>query len=190
MNKKRKEGEARFSKNKIIFLDIDGVLNNDTWMDGDRWNMLQAQASSPYTTRTQMWKPYWDFAPENVTVFNEFLDKTDASIVVSSTWRKGKTPAELEEILFNNGNVNVIDRIIGKTQDFYVGKRFSQHIPRWKYIKRWMDENPIDDLTFIVIDDDPEAWEQGPQFIWTDPNVGFTKENALHGLTILNGENP
>lgn len=190
MNKKHSEGEVRFSKNKIIFLDIDGVLNNDAWMAGDRWEMLQAQASSPHTPRAQLWKPYWDFAPKNVILFNEFLDKTDASIVVSSTWRKGKTPKELEEILFNNGNVNVLGRIIGKTEDFYAGHKMSEHVPRWKYIKRWLDENAADNIVFVVIDDDPEAWSQGPYFVWTDPRVGFTVEDSLHALQILNRENP
>lgn len=186
MNDKTKEAEPKFSKNKIIFLDIDGVLNNDVWMDGDRWTNVFPLG--PYQTRTQAWVPYFDFAPENVRIFNKILNETNASIVVSSSWRKDKTPAELEEILIQNGGVDCLGRIIGKTVDHYPNRRFSEHIPRWKFIEKWMKENAPKDMVFVVLDDDHEAWSQGHTFVWTDPRVGLTEDNARHAIQVLNGE--
>lgn len=172
---------------KIIFLDIDGVLNNDVWMDGDRWTDV-FPLTSPYRTRTQAWVPYFDFAPENVRQFNKVLNETNASIVVSSTWRQRKSPAELEEILIQNGGVDCLGRVIGKTVDSHPRRRFSQDRPRWEYIKLWMEENAPKDMVFVVIDDDPKAWSQGHTFVWTDPQKGLTEDDARHAIQVLNGE--
>ena len=60
----------------MIFLDIDGVL-----------------------APIRQWDRYGDVDPACIQVLNEIVARGGADVVVSSTWRYGKTVAELQEIL-------------------------------------------------------------------------------------------
>lgn len=65
---------------KIIFLDIDGVLNNQ--VDEER-SVIKIDHPD-------------DFISERcVTLLNELIENTGAKVVVSSTWRIGKTVEQL-----------------------------------------------------------------------------------------------
>ena len=70
---------------KIIFLDIDGVLNNyDTLGKGLRWE------------------------PSLVKILNRIIQETKAEIVLSSTWRKIKS---LRNIIKNDMKIKYIGKI-------------------------------------------------------------------------------
>jgi hypothetical protein len=76
---------------KVIFLDIDDVLN---------------------TLSTRQRGELFD--PVNVRAFNEVLDSTSAEIVVSSTWRLSASAAEWEQILLGAG-IHAAGRVLGVT---------------------------------------------------------------------------
>jgi hypothetical protein len=59
----------------VIFLDIDGVL-----------------------APIRRWDRYGDLDPECVRVLNDIVARGDAEVVVSSTWRYGKTAGRADEI--------------------------------------------------------------------------------------------
>src|SRR5438552_12309127 len=65
---------------RVIFLDIDGVL-----------------------APIRRWDRYGDLDPACIQVLNEIVARGGADVVVSSTWRHGKTIAELQEILEAQG---------------------------------------------------------------------------------------
>lgn len=75
---------------KLIFLDIDGVLVTSR-------HMVQS-------------KKYFghEFDPECVRNLQEVLEITEAKIVVSSSWREGRTLKQLQSIFEINGIKNVI----------------------------------------------------------------------------------
>lgn len=105
----------------IVFLDIDGVL-------------VHTGCKLP-----------WEMDPDCVTVLQEFCNKHNAKIVVSSAWRIGRSIAELEFSLFSYG----LDKglVIGKTDlgDFK-GRRDDE-------ILEWLDEYGYKG-DYIVIDDE------------------------------------
>ena len=71
-----------------MFLDIDGVL-----------------------APIRQWDRYGDLDPACIRVLNEIVADGDADVVVSSTWRYGKTVAELQEMLDAEGFIGtVIDK--------------------------------------------------------------------------------
>src|SRR3972149_2836843 len=74
---------------RVIFLDIDGVL-----------------------APIRQWDRYGDLDPACIQVLNEIAARGGADIVVSSTWRYGKTVAELREILEAAGFTG---RVLDKT---------------------------------------------------------------------------
>ena len=65
---------------RVVFLDIDGVL-----------------------APIRRWDRYGDLDPACIQVLNEIVAGACADVVVSSTWRHGKTVAELQEILEAEG---------------------------------------------------------------------------------------
>lgn len=54
---------------KVIFLDVDGVLNSKDWLENNR-------------VRTEN-----SVNPEKVKLLSEIVQKTNAEVVLSSTWR-------------------------------------------------------------------------------------------------------
>lgn len=126
---------------KIIFLDIDGVLN---------W------AGTP--DRIGRWTGLCD---KRIARFNRIIDAhPDAKIVISSSWRDATMDGafdgfdELVDFLHKRG---LRGDIIGKTV-----VRFS-HVPRGveirEWVERWTREHPQDTLTFVILDDDAEGME-------------------------------
>lgn len=113
----------------IIFLDIDGVLvsyarlNERHPIDGEH-----------------------DFVPESVEALNLLIEKLDAEIVISSSWRIGKSIEYLQEILDIR---NVKGKVIGKTSYSFS----SVDGGRGQEIREWMEEHGIPE-TFIIIDDE------------------------------------
>ena len=65
---------------RVIFLDIDGVL-----------------------APIRHWDRYGDLEPACVEVLNEIVTRAGAEVVVSSTWRHGRTVAELQAMLEEEG---------------------------------------------------------------------------------------
>src|SRR5947199_9393545 len=65
---------------RVIFLDIDGVL-----------------------APIRRWDRYGDLDPACIRVLNDIVARVGADIVVSSTWRYGKTVAELQAMLAAQG---------------------------------------------------------------------------------------
>ncbi len=70
---------------KIIFLDIDGVLNSDNW--------LQSEASKTGSY------PENKFDPNAVRLLNKMVQQTNAKLVLTSTWRLQYSLKEMQ-ILF------------------------------------------------------------------------------------------
>ena len=84
---------------KLIFLDIDGVLNSEEWY-------IERQ-SKDYSYS------YLDeFSPNLIRNFNKLIDKTGASVVISSTWRMSRSIDELKQLFESLG---IRGNIIGKT---------------------------------------------------------------------------
>ena len=74
---------------KIIFLDIDGVLNSEKWY-------IEIFDKNLYPNLENY--PLCEFDPLAIEQLNLLTDKTNAKIVISSTWRMGRTIDELKNI--------------------------------------------------------------------------------------------
>jgi hypothetical protein len=106
----------------LVFLDIDGVLVHGGC------------------------KNYKDIDPNCVMVLREFCKKYDnAQIIISSTWRIGKTVDDLDFILFSYG----MDKgsVVGVTGYDKKGRR-------GKEILNWLNTYGDDEDEFVVIDDE------------------------------------
>lgn len=153
---------------KIIFLDIDGVLNNL-----DMYNNEDDKIKTPSGLLSK----------KNLTVFNQLVGQTDAKIVISSTWR---TDDGVEAYLTEAG---VEGEIIGKTP-----KLNTQFMVRGNEIHAWIVEHKellgmgYDDYSrFVILDDGSDMlyWHKENLF-QTDSWTGLTPNIAYRAAKFLN----
>ena len=143
---------------KVIFLDIDGVLNSWRWykdqtLKGKHVSML----------------PDDQIDPKAVTRLNTIIERTGAKVVVSSTWRLNRTVAQLAEIL---GSKGFTGEVIGKT-----GRRGGPRPQRGDEIQDWLNEN-VGVERFVIIDDDSDMVHLMDRLVQTGMKKGLTQALA------------
>lgn len=185
---------------KIIFLDFDGVLNHEMWYKKRFDEMDMNSYESKY--------PYYEFAPQSIVELNRIIEATDAKVVVSSTWRHGKSPQDLQELL---ELVGFNGEVISKTPDFHAkgntidGDPIAYNVPRGCEIDWWLEnEGKFQRINwsverqkeyiekslvknYIILDDDSDMlYNQREHFVKTSIYSGLTKEVADKCIEILN----
>jgi hypothetical protein len=163
---------------KIIFLDFDGVLNNDPFLD-DVLRKENANHCLDIAAHKQI-------IPEKVELVNEIIAKTNAKIVISSTWRQLHDIDFLRNLLKDMG---LIGEIIGTTpikrvdtNCFWPNSPFTS---RGDEINEWMKGKKID--SYVILDDINEFFgDQEIRFVETDAMIGLTKNNVELAIDILN----
>jgi len=183
---------------KVIFLDIDGVLNSNDWYVYRRDNVAMDSVNSQY--------PFYEFDPRAIVRLNRIIEKTEAKIVVSSSWRSGETIESLQKLL---NSVGVIGEVIGLTPHLWSNKPYEgmdgYRMPRGCEIDWWLDnhgdfqrinwskEEQIKYVgeakvkNYIILDDDSDMlYGQREHFIKTPHMTGLTDELANKAIEILN----
>lgn len=142
----------------IIFLDIDGVLNDHVAHQNN----------------------YCGTKKECVDNFNLILKYVpEVKIVISSAWRYmiiqgSMTLKGFEQLLLTHG-VNCYNKLIGITQsDEFITERSEQ-------IADWIIKNNVE--KYVVLDDLPLNI---PKFVQTNGNIGLTVKLAEKVIGILN----
>lgn len=157
---------------KIIFLDIDGVLN----CESDMGTKYDARLNTPchfYSTRCR----------DNL---NTLLEQTEANIVVSSTWRLGETIESMQDILIQMG---VIGEVIGLTPRLH-----GEASLRGNEILKWIKDNQdhigvpyYQYRTYVILDDDSDMlYWQKDNFVCTDRYSGLTIKDCNKAMMMLN----
>lgn len=131
------------SMNRIIFLDVDGVLNHS---DCPEWVDTSEVLDKEIIERVK-----------------RICEKAGAKIVISSTWRKLDSP--FRRVVREFGKL-----IIGTTPDLNVLSR-SAH-GRAQEILAWLKVNKQLDADIVVIDDDDDAEVPGRPFVQTEFTKG------------------
>ena len=156
---------------KIIFLDIDGVLNSKAYDYKRNWN------EQTYIDETRL------------PLLKKIVDETGARIVLSSTWRehweKQSEKCDGDGIYMNNTFQKFGLEIYDKTP--YLGLSAD----RPEEIKAWLEcaEEPIE--SFVIIDDYRYGWGSlADNFVKTNPNfgLGLEEEHVQRAIEILLSE--
>jgi hypothetical protein len=184
---------------KIIFLDIDGVLNCELWYK-QRFEILdRLDVTGNY--------PFYEFAPFLIERLNKIIEATHAKVVISSTWRIGRTVQELQDLLTA---VGFKGEVIDTTPHFYANghhddKQINYTVPRGCEIDWWLSNKGnyqrinwsrkiAEDYlqkaivkNYIILDDDSDMlYSQKEHFVKTDVYHGLTEEHVKQAITILN----
>ena len=146
-------------KHKIIFLDIDGVLNVMS-REFDEFGQL--------------------FNPIFVNNLAYIIEKTNAKLVISSTWRY--SGLNFLKKLWKHRNLP--GEIIGITPDLY------KNVNRGDEIKAWLEKNIDIVETYCIIDDDEDMLtEQLNNFVKTSGNIDHPDcDDIGYGLTKICSE--
>lgn len=156
---------------KILFLDVDGVLNYSKMnREGQRW---------PFVLSTQA-----------IDLLDWVVNSTGCKIVMSSTWRlhgdamdylKKKYP-RLRELLHDNWRTpyGVEDEI--RLSDIKNGLR---HVRGFE-INKWLSDHP-DVTAYAIVDDDGDMLpDQKANFVQTSWETGMLDHHADELAAILN----
>lgn len=153
---------------KILFLDIDGVLNNtDTIVKHSGGGVCKV--FDPACVR-QLWR---------------IIDRTKCKIVLSSTWRLGGVESVFDPIKLaclgrpKSESELIIEAFIGRTPSHVPGKR-----ERGYEIGGWIKENNFSGK-FAILDDDSDMVHLSDHLVQTKFQTGLTKKDADKVITLL-----
>lgn len=155
-----------YNKIKVIFLDIDGVLNNREF----------------YTKRSQdervnkLSHPLDEFDPDCVERMNQIVEATNAKVVISSDWR------------FTIGIENIFKEV-GLNFEIY-GKTPYRYGLRYEEIHEWLDKHTeVED--YVIIDDIEfqNFKSEGERFIHTNDEYGLTECKKREIIKVLTKTN-
>ena len=151
---------------KAIFLDIDGVLNDEKHII-ELYEMLGS--NQYFKLRRCLGNTPFDY--KACKLVDELATETSAKIVISSTWRVSSEDVEFAQEQFTN--------------QFY-GTTPVLHSLRGREIQKFLEEhNEIDN--YVIIDDDSDMLEeQMSHLIIVDRQNGFSLEDYKNCKEILN----
>ncbi len=184
---------------KVIFLDIDGVLNcQNGYVNG-------FCKYKDYVVGGEKVFHYQQFYPPSKKLLNKLIDETDAKIVISSTWRhsgieKLRKIWELENMSGEIIDITPTFRNL-KIKDYYKGLPRGLEIDWWLVNNNfkqifWSKEEQLKYLAethiknYIIIDDDSDMlYNQRDHFVHVYPSPrnkdGFNQENYERAYGIL-----
>lgn len=154
---------------KVIFLDVDGVLNNSTTEEKSPEGFVGLDATL-------------------VDRLSKIAKIAGADVVLTSTWKTGwsrnfdmmSVDAEYLDVTLSRAGVEIID----KTED--IDTRGSYY--RGQGILKYLEEHPEVDK-FIILDDNEFDFlgirNLKPIFIQTDPVVGLTETQVNLAIELL-----
>lgn len=163
---------------KIIFLDIDGVLNSHLYYASGR-----ADTNAALGRRKNI-------DDQSVAFLNDLIQCTGAKVVLTSSWRTSRT---VDEIQAQFESAGFVGEVIDKTKDLKSGDD-GHCVLRGNEILCWMKDNPSvlgcrysDYRHYVIFDDDSDMlyWQRN-NYIHVDPYCGLTPNNIFHAKRILN----
>lgn len=161
---------------KILFLDVDGVLN---------YEMCEAKIGV-----------YYGVDQGKVKLLKQIVDATGAKIVLSSTWRRNiqvGMPLECQDNPFaielmsklQAEGLKIYDLTPVDKSDSYRYEQIMSVMKEYKHNGQMID-------AWCVLDDDMFDRFNEPKFrkhfVWTSFVDGLTEENVREAIGILNGE--
>ena len=106
---------------KVIFLDVDGVLNSNAYVD--------------YTLKNNVKGILEEIDPKTIEMLKYALDVTDAQIVVSSSWRNIRKFEQLKELFLRYGiNLDEKTPVLGHERGLEIKQYLEEHVDIDQYL--------------------------------------------------------
>lgn len=173
---------------KIIFLDVDGVLNHNAWFN---WVHNHSEFLKEGGHRS--------IDPRSVERIIKICDETGADIVMSSSWRLWEFYQTIKNLNRIRDLRPILERLVGiteRTEDRFRGKEIADFLERCKsgnfmtklgYNLKKADIEFSKNPKYLILDDDDDMLdEQLDYFIHTDDRVGISIKDIEKSIKILN----
>jgi len=153
---------------KAIFLDVDGVLNNNH-------------------TRTVTFDG-WCFVDDYLVArLARLVRESGAKIILSSTWRDGWNRADetLNEPFFNQ----LRDKLKSYGMEIWDALPLPMCPRRSQAIQVWFDgHRHLDIESYVILDDGNDMDQFTSHFVWINPRYGIRDEDIIEALRILDNK--
>jgi hypothetical protein len=172
-------------KVKVIFLDIDGVLNSETFYK-EKSQEERCNAPSKFHFYEHM------IDEMCIKLLNELVRDTDAKVVISSTWRLSWCIKDLEKMFKIRGFEY---EIFGKTPSlsFNSNCNVKTSVSRGAEIREWIERQNrskgdyVD--KYVIFDDDSDMLlSQSENYFRVDDHYGLTPNLIYKAKRYLNNE--
>lgn len=158
---------------KIIFLDVDGVLNHHALYEARR-------KREPYPRSEAAEHAAW-IDPACVARVQALCDRTGAAIVISSAWREiVGLPATVVALRHHGLTADVVGCTPPEGE---VHRGRTEGRARWAEIRAWLDTHAMVDR-FVVLDDAADS-TPAEVYVRTDIAVGLTDADVERAVAIL-----
>ena len=150
---------------KFIFLDIDGVMNSEESCAGNLEKWKRGEPLSPL------------FSKEAVAALNYLVETTEAEVIITSTWRVGRSLGDINHIFRSEGFPY---GIWGVTP--WLGKK------RWHEIQAYLDQSQeigYNISGYVIVDDGTTMEQHNAHFVQTSNTKGLTLEKAAKAVEVL-----
>lgn len=160
---------------KVIFLDIDGVLNSfekhaDLTMPHNAWN---PETMNAFGIKLEVFD-------EQIERVNRITAETGAKLVLSSSWRIGYL-ADWADVVIHLHNSGLKGFIVGRTP------HRDDLNTRGQEIVAWFKDHPSEKIeSFIILDDDNRMDPVMNRLVQTDHQVGIQDNDVEKAIAMLN----
>ena len=147
---------------KIIFLDVDGVLNNSTWAKRMIDEGVRVYAEDILEDRA-------------IELLKQIVDATGADVVISSTWRGD--PVAMDHLLIQLNAHGI----------WPIGATPRTNLKRGDDISQWLEKNDGYVDAYVILDDDSDMTVHMDHLVQTSFEHGLRPEHVTRAIEMLNG---
>lgn len=160
---------------KVIFLDVDGVLNSedDLMVYREKNGIIGCILYDAVEDRP-------------LKLLKELVDKSGAKIVLSSTWRYGHARMKDKDIFGGRLYKKIVDRLKDYDMEIYDVTPILSGKKRGDEIRDWLQNSKDEIEYFVILDDDVDMCEFAEtNLVQTTYKTGLTQEHVDKALEIL-----
>jgi len=156
---------------KLIFLDIDGVLN----------------AFGSYGTRTGTLPKsvIMGIEEEKVQILSKLIKETDALLILTSSWKVGWEKDKVKR----TKHFDYLEEILAKYNLYITDKTDDLSFNRGHGIKKYLKKFKNKEIKYVILDDDIFSDYDNSllkHLVKTDNKLGLTDEDVQKAISILN----
>jgi hypothetical protein len=147
---------------RVLFLDVDGVLNRTGFRPGESLGLRS-----------------W-IEPELATRLSDVLRVTGAEIVLASDWRRDRELQHLRDELRAagiDGSLLGVTPVLGGQE-------------RWREIEAWMIEHDVGPDAIVIVDDAYDMGALATRFVRASPLNGLDEEVAAAIVALFERHDP
>lgn len=165
---------------KLLFLDIDGVLNSNVYMSSDEYlTECNSLGVTPIGREVMDKAHHLHIDPSAIQILNVLVERSEVKVILSSTWRL-KYSLEEMNLMFQKRGATF--QITGVTPARMSWRPRGMDIAEYLSSLRKDGEVPE---AFVILDDIDEFSLWKPYFVHISDDTGLTQEDVVSAFKIL-----